>query len=49
MSLEKLLIFGLALAVFTAFAVWSNSTATDRQTQQAGYKTEIGNLVDKAK
>lgn len=49
MTLEKLLIFGLALAVFMGFATWSVTAKSDRSEQQVGYTTEINNLVEKAK
>ena len=48
MSLEKLLIFGLALAVFAAFATWSLGAKSDRETQESSYRTEINKLVEKA-
>lgn len=49
MTLEKLLVFGLALAVFTGIAVLARGTGETRDVQEDGYVDKIGVLVDKAK
>lgn len=49
MSLEKLLIFGIALAVAGALTAVATRTATDRSTEAPTYKTNVQELVDKTK
>ncbi len=46
MSLEKLLIFGFALAIAGAVATWSSTSVDKRQTQETGYQTEVGEMLD---
>ena len=48
MSLEKLLIFGFGLAVFTAIAMFSGDTADIREDQNTGYMKEVDKIVDMA-
>ena len=49
MSLEKLLIFGFALAVIMALATLADDTATIREDQNVGYKEKIDDLAEKAR
>ncbi len=49
MSLEKLLIFGFALSVFTAIALFSGDTVDIREDQNSGWKDEVGRIAEKAK
>lgn len=48
MALEKLLIFGFALAILAALATWADTTKTTRQTEQTDYITEMNKLKAKA-
>lgn len=49
MSLEKLLIFGAALAVLTALATFADDTTEKRDTQNSGYKEKVNDLAEKAR
>lgn len=49
MTLEKLLIFGLALAVVTAFAFWADDAGEARGIQSDGYKDKVNALMERAK
>lgn len=48
MALEKLLIFGFALAILLAVATWASSTGTTRQSEKTGYIDEMTTLKNKA-
>lgn len=47
MTLEKLLIFGFAIAVATALAASGRTIAENRHPQNATYKERIETLVEK--
>ncbi|MEM8631801.1 MAG: hypothetical protein AAGF74_11225 [Pseudomonadota bacterium] len=47
MTLEKLLIFGFALALVTAVTVSATSMVKDRKSEGGSYKTEVEGLVQK--
>ena len=49
MSLEKLLLFGLALAVVAAVTVSATGTTEDRVTQTDGYREKVEGLAEMAK
>ena len=49
MSLEKLLIFGAALAILTALATFADDTSDVRNTQNSGYKEKVNEMAEKAK
>lgn len=49
MSLEKLLIFGFALAVLMSLAILADDTSTIREEQNTGYKEKIDELVEKTR
>lgn len=44
MALEKLLIFGLALAIGLAVATWAGTTGDTRQVEKDGYISEMKKL-----
>lgn len=46
MSLEKLLIFGFALAVVAAITVLATNVSDTRSTERDGYKTKVNGLVE---
>jgi hypothetical protein len=46
MTLEKLLIFGFALAVFTALAVTGKNMMVDHEPRYDGYSEKVRDLVD---
>lgn len=46
MSLEKLLIFGFALAVVSAVTVLATSIGETRSTERDGYKEKVSDLVE---
>ncbi len=48
MTLEKLLIFGFALAVFTAVTFLATDVTSDRQDQTTGYRSKVEALKAKA-
>ena len=47
MTLEKLLIFGLGLAVFTAFGTIAFNSVEDRKPEYSTYQTKVKDLVTK--
>ncbi len=49
MTLEKILLFGLGLAVIAAVTAVSSTTTDNRETGRDGYKTKVEILSDKAK
>lgn len=48
MSLEKLLIFGFALAVVAALTFWATGVTDTRGEQTEGYKGKVDALVEMA-
>lgn len=48
MALEKLLIFGFALAIVLAMATWAGTTGDTRKVEKDGYITEMNKLKAKA-
>lgn len=46
MTLEKLLIFGLAIAVFTALAVTATNMSNDKKPAYETYQDKVESLVD---
>ena len=49
MTLEKLLIFGFAIAVFAAITLAANGISDSRETQKTGYRDAVGDLADRAR
>ncbi|MEL6516751.1 MAG: hypothetical protein AAFU41_16825 [Pseudomonadota bacterium] len=49
MTLEKLLIFGFAIAAVGALALTGSGIMTERKTDRTGYKTDVQELVNKSK
>ena len=49
MTLEKLLIFGFAIALVGALTLAATSVSTTRDTQKTGYKDKVQGLADLAK
>ena len=49
MSLEKLLIFGFALALVAALTVAATGVTETRGTQKTGYKEKVQGLADLAR
>lgn len=49
MTLEKLLIFGFALAVLTALTFTAKNMANDRKPDYQGYQKEVQETVNKLK
>ncbi|MXQ09731.1 hypothetical protein GQ651_17940 [Alphaproteobacteria bacterium GH1-50] len=49
MTLEKILIFGFALAVFTTVTALSRDMVTDRKATQSGWKQDVQDLRDLAR
>lgn len=49
MSLEKLLIFGFAIAAMGAVATLATSTVGDRRTSEGTYENRVTDLVDLTK
>lgn len=48
MTLEKLLIFGVGLAIVTALTLSATGVAEDRDARTDGYRDRVGDLVDRA-
>ena len=48
MAIEKLLIFGVALAILAAVATLADTTGTTRETEKTGYINEMTTLKNKA-
>ncbi|MEM7752769.1 MAG: hypothetical protein AAF230_05090 [Pseudomonadota bacterium] len=48
MALEKMLIFGFALAILLAVATFANTTGTTREAEKTGYINEMETLKAKA-
>ncbi|MEP2263445.1 MAG: hypothetical protein ABJI00_18685 [Paracoccaceae bacterium] len=48
MAIEKLLIFGVALAILAAVATLADTTGTTRETEKTDYITEMNALKAKA-
>lgn len=48
MAMEKLLIFGFALAILMAVATLADTTGTTRETEKTGYIDEMETLKAKA-
>ncbi len=49
MTLEKLLIFGFAIALVTALTVAATRMVDDQKEPYTGYKDELTNIVEQAK
>lgn len=49
MTLEKLLIFGFALAVVSALTTMATGVADSRGEMRDGYKERVGDVVEKAR
>ena len=49
MTLEKLLIFGFALAVASALTVTATNMAKDRKPDYDGYQSKVQDTLDKMK
>ena len=49
MTLEKLLIFGFAIAAVGALALTGTGIVGERKTDRTGYKTDVQELVNKSK
>lgn len=49
MTLEKLLIFGFAIAVAAAIAFTAASTADDREPDYTGYKGKVEKMIEKTR
>jgi hypothetical protein len=49
MSLEKLLIFGFALAVVAALTLSGRDMKSDREVQTDGYKEKVNGLAEMAR
>lgn len=48
MALEKILIFGFALAIFAAIATFADTTGEARKTEKTSYIDEVNKLKAKA-
>ena len=48
MAIEKLLMFGVALAILAAMATLADSTGTTRETEKTDYINEMTTLKNKA-
>ncbi len=48
MTLEKILIFGVGIAIVTALTALATDMSGDRGTARDGYRDRVGDLVDRA-
>lgn len=49
MSIEKILIFGFAIAIVSTLTLLSTDVVDQRQTSESNWRTKIEDLRDKAK